>query len=286
MIKDIYQFLIWDNCNNNCQFCFLKTTKNIYSFQKRQLILQKVIQFLNSKKYIKNNNVLLCGGQIFDNLQNFNILNLFFEKIINMQLNNSINLLYINTNLIYQNVNGLYNFLNLIEKNNLFNRLIFTTSYDLQGRYKSKEDQLLFLNNLKNIKQKFPKCNMIVNTILTKKTCNSIINNQFNIFNFMDRYKCHINLLPYIIYNKNLAATRQIIFKALNKINLQNSDYINYYIKNITLQQKRFVYKFIQDKFIDYTCKLSQCNHSINYKKYSSKNTCYCCDLKKYFLIN
>jgi hypothetical protein len=51
--------------------------------------------------------------------------------------NNIIDLLYINTNLIYENMSILFNFLDLIKNNNLFNRLKFTTSFDLQGRFKN-----------------------------------------------------------------------------------------------------------------------------------------------------
>jgi hypothetical protein len=81
--------------------------------------------------------VLICGGEIFDNIKNLNILIDFFEKIIDLMNNNIIDLLYINTNLIYENTTILFKFLDLIKNNNLFNRLKFTTSFDLHGRFKN-----------------------------------------------------------------------------------------------------------------------------------------------------
>ena len=104
-----------------------------------------------------------------------------------------------------------------IDYYHLWERLKFTTSYDLAGRFATKEREELFLNNLKKIKEKYPNCNIVVNTILTKETCEQILDGRFNPKVFCDEYKCDINLIPYIVYTKDLSATPDQMFKALMK---------------------------------------------------------------------
>ena len=72
----------------------------------------------------------------------------------------TIDLLYLNTNLIYEDISGLGFVLDLMK--NKFDRLKFTTSYDLYGRFRKKFDETLFFTNLKWIKEKFPECNIVV----------------------------------------------------------------------------------------------------------------------------
>lgn len=281
--KPIYEFLLWDNCNNNCKFCFQRQNSRIFNLKQREQILNTVIQFLNSSNYQRNSHILICGGEIFDNINNVNILDNFFKKIISLMNNNIIDLLYINTNLIYQNKTILYNFLNLIQENKLFNRLKFTTSFDLYGRFKNQYSKNLMLNNLIQIKKKYIDINIVTNIILTKIICNNIINKTFSIKQFMKKYNCLVNLIPYIIYTNELIADRNQIFKALKTVFIQNPQYIDYYIYNISINQQKKLYIYKNNQLIYKSCKMSQCGHSVNFKRYSNKNTCFCCDLQELF---
>lgn len=283
MVKPIYEFLLWDNCNNKCDFCIQRQNPRIFDIQQREIILNKTLLFLNSEKFQKNSHVLICGGEIFDNIKNLNILIDFFKKIIDLMNNNIIDLLYINTNLIYENTTILFKFLDLIKNNNLFNRLKFTTSFDLCGRFKNQKSKELMLYNLKNVKDRYADINIVTNIILTKIVCEAIINNNFSIKEFSEKYKCYINLLPYIIYNTELTASRSLIFKALKKVSEEIPDYLPYYIQNISIDQQKKLYVYRNNQFQYASCKMSQCGHSINFKRYSSNNTCFCCDLKELF---
>lgn len=281
--KKVYEFLVWDNCNNNCSFCFQRKNPRIFNKSQRKIILDEVINFLNGDKFIKGSHVLICGGEIFDKISDFNMLNSFFEKIIDFMKQDIIDLLYINTNLIYKDLNGVYNLLNLIKDKNLFDRLKFTTSYDLKGRFKSKEDELLMLNNLKTIKSIYPECNIVTNIILTKQTCESILNKSFVLSDFIKNYNCKVNLIPYIVYDKDLSASRSMIFSTLKYVNKDVPGYLAEYIPNISIEQEKLLYMYKDDQFVFCSCKLSDCSHSINFKRYSENNTCFCCDLKEVF---
>ena len=281
--KPIYEFLVWDNCNNNCKFCFQRENPRLFNFNTRKLILDETLRFIESANFLKGSHVLICGGELFDKESDFEILLNFFNTICEKMLNNEIDLLYINTNLIYKNLNGLLNVLDLIQKYNLFSRLKFTTSFDLKGRFKSEEIKQLMLNNLLFIKNKYSDCNIVTNIILTKDVCEGILENTFDLTAFMLKYKCWVNLIPYIIYDKSLAASRSDIFKALITINNKNPNYLKEYIPNICIKQDKLLYLYENGQFNFCSCKLNDCGHSINFKRYSEKNTCFCCDLKYLF---
>lgn len=279
--KAIYEFLLWDNCTNNCSFCFQRENPRIFNKSKRQEILDETLSFIQSDKFEKGSHILICGGEIFDKPQDSLQLNHFFTKIISLMLNDIIDLLYINTNLIYKDKCCLDFLLRNIKANNLFDRLKFTTSYDLVGRFKTKESEELMLQNLTWVKNIYPDCKVVVNTILTKQVCNAILNRSFSIKDFIQKYKCWVNLLPYIIYNKELSATRGEIFSALKEVDKDVSGYLDYYIPNMSITQEKLLYLYKDGKFEFCSCKMAECGHSINFKRYSDKGTCFCCDLKE-----
>jgi len=288
--KPIYEFLVWDNCNNNCKFCFQRNNPNILTLEEQKNSLNKVLEFIDSSKFIKNSHVLIVGGEIF--YINNDFLNSFFKKIVANMLSNKIDLLYLNTNLLYKNLSNLFYILDLIKEYELFHRLKFTTSFDLDGRFKSENDKQLMLNNLLLLSNKYLNdgLNIVTNIILTKKVCDSILNNTFNVIDFMIKYNTYVNLLPYIVYDKTLSVEKNKIFKTLEKVNeiAKNTKYENYlesYIKNFDLPQKKELYHYNKVlKNFDYcSCELNTCGHSINFNKYTEENTCFVCDLKKYF---
>lgn len=281
--KKIYEFLIWDNCNNNCSFCFQREKPRLFNHQKRAFILEEVIKFIQSDKFIKGSHILVCGGEIFDKPQDILQLNCFFTEILNLMKMNVIDLLYINTNLIYKNLEGLDFLLRNIKANNFFDRLRFTTSYDLEGRFKTEDTKKLMLSNLVWINDKYPECKPVVNTILTKQVCQAILDKTFSLRAFMESYKCWINLIPYIILDNSLTASREQIFKALRAVEQECPNYLATYIPNMSITQEKLLYMYKNNGFQFCSCELAECGHSVNFKRYSDKGTCFCCDLKRIF---
>ena len=134
-IKPITEFLLWDNCNNNCEFCFQRKNPRLFASKGQEKILENVKSFINSEQYIKGSHVLVVGGELFDTNREYMLP--FFEFIINKMLSNDIDILYLNTNLIFDKTyySMLKPVLDLFDKNNLFDRLKFTTSFDIAGRF-------------------------------------------------------------------------------------------------------------------------------------------------------
>lgn len=281
--KPIYEFLLWDNCNNRCQFCFQRENPRLFNKDKREMILNKTLEFIESDTFIKGSHILVCGGEIFDKPSDYEMLHTFFSKIIEHMLNDVIDILYVNTNLIYKDLTGVIDFLTLIKDNKLLDRIRFTTSYDLAGRFRDKETELTMLNNLKTIRELFKDMGIVVNTILTKQVCETIINKTFDITKFMKEYNCWVNLLPYIVLDKSLTPTRSQIIKTLKLVDQENEGYLNKYVPNMSITQEKWLYMYKNDEFQFCSCELAECGHSVNFKRYSDKGTCFCCDLKEIF---
>ena len=284
--KPIYEFLLWDNCNNHCKFCFQRPNPRLFNFNQRKVILDNVITFLESDEFIKGSHILVVGGEIFDKVNDFPVLKEFFDKIVLKMLDNTIDLLYINTNLIYKDMSGVWNLLDCLLKNNLLERLRFTTSYDLAGRFKNKEDKELMLRNLKSINVNYPKCPVVTNIILTKQVCNAICDRTLSIKNFMKEYTTKVNLIPYIIFDETLAPDLEEIVEALQIVDKEVPGYISRYILNLDLAQDKLLYKFENGKFNFCSCENGECGHSINFKRYSNHGSCFICDLKRIFHDN
>ena len=69
----------------------------------------------------------------------------------------------------------------------------------------------------------YNKLQVVTNIILTKPMCQAIINDKFSVGQFMKKYKCWVNLIPYIVLDNNLTADREEIFSTLQKVDEENN---------------------------------------------------------------
>ena len=149
-MKEIYEFLLWNNCSNNCTFCHQraherKIDDKILTPEEQVESLVKCKEFLDTQ-FVKGNHILLVGGEIFDtkvDIVKKGLIDLI-KHVKNMMCNDEIDLFYVNTNLLYTDIDLLDWFLSLYQTNELLKRIKFTTSYDMVGRFTSKERELLF----------------------------------------------------------------------------------------------------------------------------------------------
>ena len=284
-MKPIYEFLLWDNCSNNCKFCFQRKNPRLYSLDEQQFILKQTLNYLNSDKYLENSHILLVGGELFDNTARFSMFSAFFDEIVKMLLDNKIDLLYLNTNLCYDKdcVDMLVSILQQFDKNGLFDRLKFTTSYDIAGRFANHDKHAQFLANLDLINDKFHNIKIVSNIILTNELCNAILEDKFNIFEYSKKHNTLVNLIPYIILDNSLAPDRSTIFQTLRKVFNKNSEFAHAWIQNLDLKQPRKLIYYKNNVWNNCECANSACGHSVNFKRYSNANTCFICDIKTVF---
>lgn len=281
-IKPIFEFIVWENCNNHCQFCFQRENAEIINNIQKKKNLETVLSFLDSDKYVKGCHLLIVGGEIFDNPKMFPDLKVFFDNIFNRILKDEIEVLYINTNLIYQDISICEYVLDKFKEHNILDRIHFTTSYDLKGRFKTEEDRFMMLDNVRTLGAKYPRA-LITNIILTEDVCNKILSNKFDIMNFRESYNTEINLIPYIILDNSLTADRNLIFKTLKHVERLNPTWFKWYATNTRLIQKRELYKVEKGNLVYKSCADSECGHSINFKRYSNKGSCFICDFERIF---
>lgn len=288
-MKKIYEFLVWDNCSNNCQFCWQRELPRLYNHEQRDKILQETLNFICSNdKFDDGSHILICGGEVFDKPQDFPMLSRFFYNIGSFMEQDRIELLYINTNLIYRDMKGVLGMLREMEcstdeHKNMIDRVRFTTSYDIAGRFRRESDRELMLSNFKYIADKYPEMHKVANTILTKPACEAILSGEFNVREFMETYKCWVNLIPYIVLDDELTADRSLIFKTLHYVDSQCPGYLERYVPNMAIKQEKWLYMYKEGDFQFCSCPMSDCGHSVNFKKYSKEGTCFCCDLENVF---
>lgn len=310
-MKTIYEFLLWNNCGNNCKFCHQraherKIDDKILTPEQQVESLNKCKEFLESNKFEDGNHILLVGGEIFDvcNLYVKIALQNLLKQIIKWMQIGKIDLFYINTNLLYQDINLLNNFLNQIDANEFWNRLKFTTSYDIVGRFNSKDRERLFYRNLKYITDTYSKIHIVVNTVLTNAACERICNDtfgadylleylkeqnrtKFTIQDWMDYFRVEINTIPYIKLDCDIAPempTKGIVFDTLLHIDKLIPGYLKSYADNIALTQIKNLYEYSKaEKSYKYcSSKLADCGHSENFRlSFADSEDCFPCAIQK-----
>ena len=276
-MRPIYEFLLWDNCKNGCTFCPQRKNPNNLSIKQQMDSSSEVINFITSDEFVIGSDILIVGGELFDSPRPF-LLD-FFKQIKSLIDDKIINKILISTNLLYGDpqLYFLLECLNIIGKDNLY----ITTSYDIEGRFKNNGQVEQFYKNLDTVSSIYA---TTVNTILTKKVCQQIVEDKFILEPFYKK-NLQINLLPYIIYNPSLAASKNDIFSALAYLDCKYENYIQSYIKRMDDKRIRHLYKYIGGRLIYSSCSLLDCGHSENLKKYSVDNTCFICDVKRLFNV-
>ena len=280
-IKPVYEFLLWDNCHNNCDFCFQKASNNLSTLTDKQRAIQLTIDFIKSDQYEPQSHVLLMGGELFDDRHVFNDLCRLFDYIVDQMSTGHIDLLYLNTNLLYKDKTCLYYLLDKATNIGLGSRLRFTTSYDKQGRFKTLKAEQLMLSNLADIRQRYDGMSIVVNMMLSKQLCTEILHDQFNVKQFGECHGAYVNLIPYIVLDERISAKKSAIFATLKKVNDSDGDYLSKYTNNLSLRQEKRLYRYnVNTKTIDFcTCDTLPCGHAENFKRYSFTGTCFLCDL-------
>ena len=310
-MKKIYEFLLWNNCSNNCTFCHQraherKIDDKILTPKEQIESLLVCREFLQSDQFEDGNHILLVGGEIFD-VTNFEVkivLRDVLVSILDWMEKGKIDLFYINTNLLYKDTNILTEFLDRVKQRNLFDRLKFTTSYDMVGRFTSQEREQLFYKNLKFLTDIYKDIKIVVNTVFTKEACKRIQNDQFganylleylqtqekktcSIKDWMDYFRVQINIIPYIKLPYDLAPempTKKEVFDTLLYVNNIIPGYLQDYSHNIALKQEKLLFEYNKlDKEFRYcSSELSDCGHSVNFKlSFADSENCFPCEIEK-----
>lgn len=293
MIKPIFEFLMWNNCNNNCSFCWQKELKQHGKYldsDGKMRAMDSVMAFIASESFQFGSHILLVGGELFDTRFDGKLL-CKYKEFINFIAKRvsvgKIDLLYLNTNLIYKDLTYLFMFLDTLNRFNCIDRVKFTTSYDVFGRFKDEEARTLVLENIKTLKDKYADLQIVTNIILTKQACEAILANKLNLKEFTEKNRVRVNTIPYIVLHDNMAPTISDVIKTLKHISTQIPNYFSDYVANISLPQDKLLYDYVDGVGLEFcSSKNAPCGHSVNFNKCSTDyNGCFVCrcieELKK-----
>jgi hypothetical protein len=277
------EFLLWGNCTNKCDFCWQCQRRDETIFLNKEEMILSIKETINKLDSINDgDDVLLVGGEILASY--YPEVDVFIQgllyKCVNMIKNNKIRFLYINTNLIYKDKKNLIYLFEAIR--GYEDRLKFTTSYDIYGRFQTEEAEKLFLENLEFIRDFYSKINVVVNCIITKQ----LVESNFNEEDFKEKYKVkYVNFIPYVPIpgNNTMNVEFKDIIKVLARAERKQRGYIDFYIKDYDYNQNKILYQYHKDRgYEECTSKYLECHHNENFKKILN-GECFICKLKEVF---
>ncbi len=301
-LPPIYEFLLWNNCNNNCKFCHQKARKarfpgKFLDAKQQAHSIQLVHDFLTTGHLVgqesmpaeKKFNMLLMGGELFDNRLTPANEKAFYDLadvILVQMMEGRIDHLYVNTNLLYDMDIMLLDFLYRFVSEGLSSRIRFTTSCDVAYRFSSYGAQSLMFNNLRKLRITYPEIPMVANCILTDSAVSFLLNNPEYPVKFEDCYGTRLNLIPYIVLKNSMAPERSEVHKVLLLLNELNPGYLKAYVDGIDMPQKKFLYEYDSGSYHAATSADAACGHGVNfghcYKSTDDKKSgsCFICDCK------
>ena len=218
------QFELWQDCNNCCEWCYLKDHRVLTTDKQKIHSIKEVIKDINSDSLNDFNAIGLIGGEFFQGqLKNSEVKSEFLNmiKVIeNKLVLNEIKEFWITASLIDENQSDLIDILNLLNFDELDNdqRIILCTSYDTMGRFHTKEAEQTWFKNLKEIHSRFPKIILHTQSILTQDLIEKTIENP-KLFDEILKYSMLDFKIPNYFRDKELAINGVKDYKSLLRDN-------------------------------------------------------------------
>ena len=174
------QFELWQNCDNNCDFCYTKLNR-INCTPEQQIENMHKAREIIEKEISKYNAVALIGGEFFQGqLRTPEVKEEFFNLIryINSLLDDgTIEEVWLAATLTRPNQSDLHETLDLFTNTS---KVLISTSYDTAGRYHLPNGKEIWLNNLKTLKEKYPDLTCHTQTIVTQAFIEETLNEETN----------------------------------------------------------------------------------------------------------
>lgn len=198
MSKKQIQFELWQDCNSNCDFCYLNWFSVDKSKKYKLSQIQKVLTVLsNDALYDEYDTVSLIGGEFFQGqLLDSDVRNAFFtliQKIRSLLDEGKITQTWIMVSLLIGKQPDLYHCLDVLGNDS---RIWFNTSWDISGRFKSEKMRQTWETHMLNIHRLYPKVNLNTTMILTQDLVHAYITGAFSFRDFCEKYHTHLFLKP------------------------------------------------------------------------------------------
>ena len=279
------EFLLWSNCANNCEFCWQKKLNKEATQLTETEKLESIAAVKNEISQLGYTDILIVGGEVYcphsDKVNK--ALKDLFEFIAERIKSGMTRLMYANSNLIYSdrvNLDALFTTFAGIE-----DKLRFTTSFDVYGRFAADSSKMQVQDNLLYIKNNYPNVHPVVNTIITKQFYEYCVNNYFDINQMVKDYNlAYVNLIPYIPLEAGdiMQASWDEIVQVLLMVEVQAPHYLRYYTEQYDIQQDRLLKEYQRGVgLVPCSSSYMDCGHNVNYSRAMDDGSCYVCKVKK-----
>lgn len=287
--KPIYEFLLWNNCQNHCEFCHMKANRRWHpgkfpddNGKLKSITLVK--QFIDSGAMPEGSHVLFMGGELFDTRlmpdTRAALLSLS-ELVASKMLAGELGLFYVITNLIYEDTSLLFAFVDNIANKGMQSRIRFTTSYDIAYRFDSTFTRDMALRNMLAVSARYPEITRTANCVLTDAACAAFANNPELRTEFIDTYGFRLNPVPLIRLDDTMAPARSTVLTTLTKFESADPGFLDTYLASMACDQPRVLYEYNAGTLCGASAITTDCGHSVNYRRvYGDRDTCFMCDCK------
>ena len=209
------QFGLWYNCNNACEFCFLKGFPKFTEDEQLNNIT-KVKTIINSNEMNDYNAIGLIGGEFFQGQLTKRLKPEFHDLIKNickLYSENKIQEIWLTASLIHANQDDLYEVLDMIPKQY---RVLICTSYDCAGRFKSEKQLNSWYSNIEKLALNYSSFILHTQIIFTQLCIENILQNA----DFLRKINLHswIDFKTPAIFTKDYYAIKNMSIKSYRNV--------------------------------------------------------------------
>lgn len=184
------QFELWSECNNNCKFCYLGSTKHHTDNEIKLFNIQNAYKIVSNEDiYITYNCIGFIGGEFFQGQLNTPELKDAFYSLIKKtaEIYNKklIKQVWITATLTIGDQHDLYNCLKYF---NDYDNVWISTSWDLEYRFHSEKQKNTWYHHIKSLKVNYPSIKINVTTILTQALIEHYLNSSFRFYDMAQEY--------------------------------------------------------------------------------------------------
>ena len=262
------QFELWQECGNNCPFCYLSAENNKFTPDKVKLhslnrSLEKISDMTNYPEY---DTIAYIGGEFFQGqLRTLEVRKKFFElmkKTADLLRDGYIKNVWIYATMTIGNQKDLYDTLELFEKKE---GLWILTSYDSVGRFHTPKMFETWDSTLLKIHELYPEVKFNITSILTGDLIEKYLSGELDFNKMKERYHS-------TMFFKQCGSLFDIR-KVLDHRERMNKIVPNFYPKRDEFL--KFLIKFKNDMGIDEYDKLYNINYRADelYRNYNDDET-------------
>lgn len=176
------QFELWENCDNNCTFCYSKLDRINCTPEQQINNINFASNMISDEDKMKDYNcVALIGGEFFQGqLANPEVKIAFMnliKQINKLMEEGKIEEVWLAATLTRENQSDLYETLSHFTD---MTKVLINTSYDTLGRYHLENGKEIWLNNLRILKEKYDGITIHTQTIVTQAFIDETMNPETN----------------------------------------------------------------------------------------------------------